>query len=94
MSKSKMYRLIFFQELEPTSTEAQEKKTGEETLPEVGEEELKAKDMKIEELMKQLEELTETNKKLQAQMEKLEDEKRILSEANIVLQGLGLFFIT
>ena len=91
-----MYRQIFFQELEPTGTaaqEAQEKKPGEETLPEVGEEELKAKDMKIEELMKQLEELTETNKKLQAQMEKLEDEKRILSEANIVLQGLG-FFIT
>ena len=41
--------------------------------------------------MKQLEELTETNKKLQAQVEKLEDEKRILSEANIVLQGMGLF---
>ena len=47
--------------------------------------------MKIDELMKQLEELTETNKKLQAQVEKLEDEKRILSEANIVLQGLGIF---
>ena len=61
-------------------------------MPEVGEKELKAKDMKIDELMKQLEELTETNKKLQAQVEKLEDEKRILSEANIVLQGLGIFY--
>ena len=48
------------------------------------------KDLKIEELMRQLEELTETNKKLQDQVEKLEEEKRILGEANITLQGKGL----
>ena len=73
-----------FKELEPANQEPVEEKSNGEGLSE--------KDMKIEELMKQLEELTETNKKLQAQVEKLEDEKRILSEANIVLQGLGLFF--
>ena len=49
--------------------------------------------MRIEELMRQLEELSETNKKLQDQVEKLEEEKRILGEANITLQGKGLIRI-